>query len=370
MEFVTIAAWCATFLGILKLNKHLIQDIYFFTKNYIMIIDLRSDTLTKPTPEMLKAMFSADAGDDVFGENKTVCELEEKAAKLFGMDAALFLPSGTMANQTAIKAHTQPLDEVICDKLSHIHNYETGAWAMLSGVSLRLANGANGILQARHISENILPDFDWYPNTKLVCIENTVNKGGGAVYPLETLKEISATCKQNNLLLHCDGARIFNALTAIKADITKLHGLFDSISVCISKGLGAPVGSLLIGKKDFIKKSRKIRKALGGGMRQSGYLAAACIYALDNHIERLQQDHFHAMLLATALQNCRLVKVVLPVETNIVIFEVNDAKVFAQLLLEKNIRVQPFSPTQVRMVTHLDISENEIKQVCSVLEKL
>ncbi|MBX2909469.1 MAG: low specificity L-threonine aldolase [Chitinophagales bacterium] len=335
-----------------------------------MIVDLRSDTLTKPTPEMLKAMFAADAGDDVFGENKTVCELEEKTAAMFGMEAALFLPSGTMANQTAIKAHTQPLDEVICDKLSHIYNYETGAWAMLSGVSLRLANGTNGILQASDITANILPDFDWNPNTKLVCVENTVNKGGGAVYPIETLKEISAACKQNNLLLHCDGARIFNALTTTQSNANVLHGIFDSISVCISKGLGAPVGSLLAGKKDFIKKCRKIRKALGGGMRQSGYLAAACIYALDNHIERLQQDHLNAQKLGTALQNCSLVKSVLPTQTNIVIFEVDNSQTFAQLLLQNNIRVQPFSPTQVRMVTHLDISENEIKRVCSVLEKL
>lgn len=335
-----------------------------------MIVDLRSDTLTKPTPEMLKAMFAADAGDDVFGENKTVCELEEKTAAMFGMEAALFLPSGTMANQTAIKAHTQPLDEVICDKLSHIYNYETGAWAMLSGVSLRLANGTNGILQASDITANILPDFDWNPNTKLVCVENTVNKGGGAVYSIETLKEISAACKQNNLLLHCDGARIFNALTTTQSNANILHGIFDSISVCISKGLGAPVGSLLAGKKDFIKKCRKIRKALGGGMRQSGYLAAACIYALDNHIERLQQDHLNAQKLGTALQNCSLVKSVLPTQTNIVIFEVDNSQTFAQLLLQNNIRVQPFSPTQVRMVTHLDISENEIKRVCSVLEKL
>ncbi|MFN8293419.1 MAG: GntG family PLP-dependent aldolase [Chitinophagales bacterium] len=335
-----------------------------------MIIDLRSDTLTKPTPGMLEAMFAADAGDDVFGENLTVQQLEQKTAALFGMEAALFFPSGTMANQAAIKAHTQPLDEVICDKLSHIYNYETGAWAMLSGVSVRLANGVNGVMQPQEVEALVLPDFDWHPNTRLVCVENTVNKGGGAVYPIETLSAIGSVCRQHSLQYHCDGARIFNALTTLRQDTTALHGIFDSISVCISKGLGAPAGSLLAGKGDFIKRCRKIRKALGGGMRQSGYLAAACVYALDNHVARLHEDHQHAQLIASALQRCSKVKSVLPAASNIVICEVEDSIRFAQQLLDYNIRVQPFSPTHVRFVTHLDVLPPAVEKVCEVLRKV
>jgi threonine aldolase len=334
-----------------------------------MLIDVRSDTVTRPTPEMLDAMMRADAGDDVFEENQTVLELENKVAALFGMEAALFFPSGTMANQTAIKAHTQPLDEVICDKLSHIYNYETGAWAMISGVSMRCTNGPYGVMTPEEVEKLILPDFDWYPNTRLVCVENTVNKGGGAVYPLETLKAIASVCRQNNLLYHCDGARIFNALTAIGQPPTALHGLFDSISVCMSKGLGAPAGSVLAGKRNFIKRCRKIRKALGGGMRQSGYLAAACIYALDHHVQRLAEDHEHARMIGNALKKCTLVKNVLPIASNIVICEVEDAHHFAAKLLEHHIRIQAFSPTHVRFVTHLNISKDAVEKICCVLEQ-
>ncbi|MDW8273879.1 MAG: GntG family PLP-dependent aldolase [Chitinophagales bacterium] len=334
------------------------------------MIDLRSDTLTKPTPGMLKAMLEADAGDDVFEENTTVKELENEVARIFGMEAALFFPSGTMANQTAIKAHTQPLDEVICDKLSHIYNYESGAWSMISGVSMRFTQSPYGIMNAAEIESLILPDFDWYPNTRLVCVENTVNKGGGAVYPIDTLEEIARLCKRYNLLYHCDGARIFNALVALNESPERLHGLFDSISVCISKGLGAPAGSVLAGSKSFIKKCRKIRKALGGGMRQSGYLAAACLYALHNHVERLKDDHHHAQLIASALQRCPLVKHVLPVQTNIIIFEVENALDFVQKLTNFNILVQPFSLTHVRMVTHLNISSNDVEKVVGVIDSL
>jgi threonine aldolase len=335
-----------------------------------MIIDLRSDTVTKPTRGMLEAMFAADAGDDVFEENLTVLELEKKVAALFGMEAALFFPSGTMANQAAIKAHTQPLDEIICDKLCHIYNYETGAWAMLSGVSMRFTNGKNGVMQPEEVESLILPDFDWHANTKLVCVENTVNKGGGAVYPIKTLQAIGEVCRQNNLVYHCDGARIFNALEAVSKTPSALHGIFDSISVCISKGLGAPAGSVLAGKRSFIKRCRKIRKALGGGMRQSGYLAAACIYALDNHVERLKEDHTHAQMIAQSLQQCKQVISVLPVESNIVIAEVENAFSFMQQLLEHDIRVQPFSLTHVRFVTHLDVSKQAIEKVCNKIQQL
>jgi threonine aldolase len=274
-----------------------------------------------------------------------------------------------MTNQIAIKAHTQPLDEIICDKLSHIYNYETGGWAFHSGVSIRLTEGVNGKMTAKQIEELILPDFDWLPNSRMVCIENTVNKGGGSVYTIEEMKSISDFCRANNLVIHLDGARIFNALTALNKSAIDLSGLFDSISICISKGLGAPVGSVLIGKKEFIKKSRKIRKVMGGGMRQSGMLAAACIYALENNVTRLSKDHERANEIVEALKECNWVKKVLPVETNIVIFEVEDAIKTAEEFAENEIRVQPFSPTLVRMVTHLDFSEEMLEKVLAILKK-
>jgi len=333
----------------------------------MQVIDFRSDTVTKPSAAMLQAMMNAQVGDDVFAEDETIKALEQKVAALFGMEAGLFFPSGTMSNQTAIKAHTQPLDEVICDKLSHIYNYETGAWAMISGVSVRLTNGIYGKTTISDIEASILPDFDWYPNTRMVAIENSINKGGGGVYTVEEMQAISAFCKKHNLILHCDGARIFNALCALQAKPAHLSGLFDSMSVCLSKGLGAPVGSVLIGKKDFIKKSRKIRKALGGGMRQSGFLAAAGIYALDNNVERIEQDHLHAKQIETALHKSTLVKHMLPVATNIVIAEVEDSIKFAEKLAQQHIKAQPFSATHIRFVTHLDISKEMIEKACEVI---
>ncbi len=322
-----------------------------------MTIDLRSDTVTKPGPAMLNAMMVAELGDDVFAEDPTVKKLEDKVAQMFGMEAGLFCPSGTMTNQVAIKAHTQPLDEIICDKICHIYNYETGGWAFHSGVSIRLTNGDNGRMTVPQIEELIQPDFDWLPNTTLVAIENTVNKGGGSVYTIDEMKAISDFCRSKKLIYHLDGARIFNALAALNKNPAHIAGLFDSISVCISKGLGAPAGSVLIGSNAFIKKSRKIRKVMGGGMRQSGLLAAACIYALDNNVNRLTEDHQRAQKLAETLSSLTWVKKVLPVTTNIVIFEVENSAVVATQLAAKNIKVQPFSPTLVRMVTHLDFTE-------------
>jgi threonine aldolase len=335
-----------------------------------MLIDLRSDTVTKPSAAMKQAMFNAEVGDDVFGEDPTVKQLEEKVAGMFGMEAALFCPSGTMTNQIAIKAHTQPLDEIICDKICHIYNYETGGWAFHSGVSIRLTDGDNGRMTAQQIEELILPDHDWLPNTRMVAIENTVNKGGGSVYTIEEMKALSDFCRSKGLIYHLDGARIFNALAYLNETPSALHGLFDSISVCISKGLGAPAGSVLIGKKDFIKRSRKLRKVMGGGMRQSGILAAACIYALDNNVERLKDDHSKASQLAEILQELTWVKKVLPVQTNIVIFEVGDAAAVAAQLAKENIRIQPFSPTLLRMVTHLDFTEPMLARVKEVLIKM
>jgi threonine aldolase len=335
-----------------------------------MIIDLRSDTVTKPTAAMKAAMMAAEVGDDVFSEDPTVKQLEEKLAAMFGMEAGLFCPSGTMTNQVAVKAHTQPLDEIICDKICHIYNHETGGWAFHSGVSVRLTEGINGKMTVPQIEELILPDFDWLPNTRLVAIENTVNKGGGSVYTLEEMQAISDFCRKQNLLLHLDGARIFNALEALQKKPSELSGMFDSISICISKGLGAPVGSVLLGKKDFIKRARKIRKVMGGGMRQSGMLAAACIYALDNNVVRLKDDHLRAKKLAVALTRASWVKKVLPVETNIVIFEVSDSVAVTAGFAKHNIRVQPFSPTLLRMATHLDFTEEMLEATLRAIDGL
>ena len=249
-----------------------------------MIIDLRSDTVTKPTKAMLEMMFNAAVGDDVFNEDPTVLALEEKTAKLFGKESALFCPSGTMTNQIAIKCHTQPGDELICDVNSHIYNYEGGGISSNSGVQAKLVQGDRGRITAKHIVDNVNADYDWLTHTALVCLENTVNRAGGSFYDLETIKQIKVVCEKNKLPLHLDGARIFNAIVENNYSTTDIGNQFDSISVCLSKGLGAPIGSLLIGTKPFIKKARRVRKVFGGGMRQAGYLAAAGIYALDNNI--------------------------------------------------------------------------------------
>ena len=287
------------------------------------MIDFRSDTVTKPTPAMLEAMFNAKVGDDVFGEDPSINELEEKTADMFGMEAAIFCPSGTMTNQIAIKCHTQPGDEIICDKLSHIYQYEGGGIGFNSGCSVKLIDGHYGRITAEQVEASINNKNDAHkPISKLVSLENTANRGGGSCYDFEDIKQIKKICEANDLFLHLDGARLFNAIV-VKKESPKDYGkLFDSISICISKGLGAPVGSVLIGTKNFIAKARRIRKVFGGGMRQAGYLAAACMYALDNNIERLNDDHHHAKQLATALQQKDFVGEMLPVETNIVIFEV------------------------------------------------
>ena len=328
-----------------------------------MTIDLRSDTLTRPSPAMLRAMVEAEVGDDVFSEDPTVKKLEEMTAALFGMEAGLFCPSGTMTNQIAVKMHTQPLDEIICDKLCHIYNYETGGWAFHSGVSIRLTEGERGIMTPAQIESCILPDLDWYPNSKLVCIENTVNKGGGSVYTIEQMKAIGELCHSKRLSYHLDGARIFNALNALGRESTDLSGIFDSISVCLSKGLGAPAGSVLLGQKDAIKKARKIRKVMGGGMRQSGFIAAAGLYAIENNIARLTIDHARAKRIGTILTPLKWVKYVFPVETNIVIVEVTDSAATTAMLRQIGIHISPFSPTLVRMVTHLDITDEMMTEL-------
>ncbi len=337
------------------------------------MIDLRSDTVTKPTPAMLDAMLKAPLGDDVFNEDPTVNQLEETIAQIFGKEAALFCPSGTMTNQIAIKTHTQPLDEVICDKYSHIYKYETGGWAHHSGVSIKLVEGDRGRLSTKHIIDNIQPDFDWLPRTQLVVAENTVNAAGGSVYSLEQLQQLSKTCKAHQLKFHIDGARIFNAIAEGDYNTKDIGDVADSISVCFSKGLGAPVGSALLGDTAFIKQARRIRKVMGGGMRQAGILAAAALFALENNVERLKEDHTKAQKLGAILQQCTYVNEVYPPDTNILIFTLKDTitgNQFLQYLAEHHIKAIAFGPQQIRFVTHLDFTDEMCNQVIEVLRKL
>ncbi|HWI91389.1 MAG TPA: GntG family PLP-dependent aldolase [Flavisolibacter sp.] len=338
-----------------------------------MTADYRSDTQTRPSAEMLEFMFKAKVGDDVFGEDPSINELETLAAEMFGMEASVFCPSGTMTNQIAIKCHTQPGDEVICDGSSHIYQYEGGGIAFNSGASVKLLQGDRGRITAQQVLENINADDVHKANTSLVSLENTSNRGGGSCYDIEEIKKIRKVCDENNLKLHLDGARLFNALVE-KKQTTKEYGqIFDSISVCLSKSLGCPVGSLLLGKKDFIKKARRVRKVFGGGMRQAGYLAAAGIFALKNNVERLKQDHGHAKQIADALKKKDFVTEILPVETNIVIFGVKQpwtAPALVEKLKEDNILGHPISPTQVRLVTHLDVTPEMVEKTIDVINKL
>ena len=336
-------------------------------------INLMSDTVTKPTPAMLQAMMQAEVGDDVFGEDPSVNALEAKAAEMFNKPAALYCPSGTMTNQIAIRTHTRPLDEVICDEFSHIYQYETGGYAANSGVSICLVKGTNGKITAEQIAPNIKADFDWLPSTKLVVLENTCNKGGGSYYTLDEIQPIRDLCDQQQLKLHLDGARLFNALVESGERTQDWGDMFDSISICISKGLGAPVGSLLIGEADFIKRARRFRKVMGGGMRQAGYLAAACTYALDHHLDRLKEDNAHAKEMGEVLKTLSYIDSVRPVQTNILIFDVKapwTAASFIETLAKYGILAVPFGPQTVRFVTHLDVSSQMIAKVIETLKEL
>lgn len=338
-----------------------------------MSINLISDTVTKPTPDMLKAMMSAEVGDDVFRQDPTINALEEKAAAMFGKEAALYCPSGTMTNQIAIKCHTQPLDEVICDHYSHVYQYETGGYAFNSGVAMNLIPGKHGKITADSIEAAIKPDFDWLPRTSLVVLENTANKGGGSYYTLEEIKPIQKLCADKGLKLHLDGARLFNALVETEEKTEDVGALFDSISICLSKGLGAPVGSLLIGNQDFIKQARRFRKVMGGGMRQAGYLAAAGLFALENNIERLKEDHERARKIGAVLQELPFVGDIRPIKTNILIFDVKPpytAASFLEEIAEKGVLATPFGPQTVRFVTHLDFTEEMCDEVIEVLKSL
>ncbi|MEP7372580.1 MAG: GntG family PLP-dependent aldolase [Chitinophagaceae bacterium] len=338
-----------------------------------MIIDLRSDTVTKPSPGMLQAMMTAKIGDDVFGEDPSINELEELSAKMFGMEAAVFCPSGTMTNQVAIKCHTQPGDEVICDENSHIYIYEGGGIASNSGASVKLLQGDRGRITAPQVITAINPDDVHRPRTSLVSLENTSNRGGGSCYDFREIENIRKVCDEHHLKFHLDGARLFNALIA-KNETSEQYGkVFDSISICLSKSLGCPVGSLLLGKKDFIKKARRVRKAFGGGMRQAGFLAAAGIYGLQNNMERLKEDHEHARQIAEAIAKKDFVKFVLPVETNIIIFELKEgmtAPALVETLKKSDILCYAITPNRVRFVVHLDVTSEMVKQSVAVFTSL
>lgn len=337
------------------------------------MINLISDTVTKPTPGMLQAMMTAEVGDDVFGEDPTVNALEAKAAALFGKEAALFCPSGTMTNQIALKVHTQPLDEVICDEYSHIYQYEVGGYAFNSGIGVNLIKGTNGKITADQLAAAIKPVYDWLPISKLAVLENTCNKGGGSFYTLDEIRPIQKVCQERGLALHLDGARVFNALVETGETTQETGGLFDSISICLSKGLGTPVGSLLIGTKAFIRQARRVRKAMGGGMRQAGFLAAAGIYALDNHVERLKEDNDRAKNLGKVLEKLAYVDNVRPVQSNIVIFDLKapwTAESYLARLAEEGIKASAFGPQTVRFVTHLDVTAEMIDQVVKVIASI
>jgi len=335
------------------------------------MIDLRSDTVTKPSKEMKTFMMDAVLGDDVFQDDPTVKELEEKTATMFGHEAGLFCSSGTMTNQIALMVYLRPGDEVICSSEAHIYNYEGGGIARNSGASARLINRNSGIVYLEEIIDNINPDDIHYPVTNLVALENTINRGGGICYPIIEIEKISKFCKSKNIPLHLDGARLFNALVKTGVKANYIGPLFDSISICFSKGLGAPVGSVLVGSKEFIHKARRVRKVIGGGMRQVGMLAAAGIHALENNIERLDIDHQHADLLAEGLRNCTWIDKVVDVETNIVIGYMKEGfqnSNFVEKLQKLGVSIVSFGKGRIRMVTHLDVTKEDIDKVISLLK--
>jgi len=339
-----------------------------------MIIDLRSDTVTQPTKGMLDAMMSAKVGDDVYKEDPSVNALEQRLADMFGMDEALFFPTGSMANQAALKLHTNPGEQVICDKYAHIYNYEGGGASFNSGISCKLIDGHRGMFTAEQAEVSINPpDFYHSPLTSLIAIENTTNKGGGACWDFGGLRQIREVANRHNLGYHLDGARLWNAFVA-KGENPKQYGeLFDTISVCLSKGLGCPIGSVLLGNKDLMKGAMRIRKILGGGMRQVGYLAAAGLYALDNHVERLAEDHKKAKAIGQALQKLESIKRVEPIETNIIIFELKDhidESEFLNKLIEKNIHIIGMGSNKLRMVTHLDYTDEMHQKLLLALKEL
>lgn len=338
------------------------------------MIDFRSDTVTKPSKEMLEAMFASPVGDDVFGEDPTINELQEYAANLFGMEAALFCSSGTQTNQIAINVHTTPGGEVITHVESHVYKYEGGGIARNSGASVRLLDGNRGRISVEQIEPWINnPDDVHFPLTQLISLEDTANRGGGAIYDFNEIKKISAFCKAKGFPLHLDGARLMNAMVENGVDMKEYASQFDSISLCLSKGLGAPVGSLLIGTKDFIKKSHRVRKVFGGGMRQAGIIAAGGLYAMKNNVERLREDHANARALESAFNEMEWVDHVLGVETNIVVVVLKNGNLRDSIIAkfkENGMTPMPFGPGMIRFVTHLDISKNDIDQTIQCIRTL
>jgi threonine aldolase len=338
-----------------------------------MIVDLRSDTLTKPTAKMLAAMMQAKVGDDVFEEDPTVIELEQRLADMFGMEAGLFCPSGTMSNQIAIRILTRPQDQIICDKNSHIYLYEGGGCASNSMVSVRTVEGQRGRLNETQVAENINPDDIHFPHSRLLSLENTVNKAGGSCYTLEDIEPLAKLCRKHKLKMHLDGARIFNALERTKDDSKGYGEYFDTISICLSKGLGAPVGSVLLTSNELMKNAKRVRKVMGGGMRQIGYLAAAGIYAIENNIVRLKQDHKRARQLGKVIRNLPFVEKVLPIDTNIVLFSLkkkHEVDRFLSHLEDYQIKAVSMGGQTIRFVTHLDIDSEMIKRTINVLQAI
>lgn len=337
-----------------------------------MTIDLRSDTVTKPTPAMMEAIMNAETGDDVYKEDPTVNALEEKIKKMFGTEDALFFPTGSMANQAAIKLHTQPGEQLICDKWAHVYNYEGGGVSFNSGVSCRLLDGDRGMVTAEQVEEAINPpDFYHSPLTSLVCLENTTNKGGGACYDFAEILKIKEVCDAHSLGFHLDGARLVNALVAKKEDPKDYGRVFDTISICLSKGLGTPLGTVLTGNNIIMKNAIRVRKVLGGGMRQVGYMAAAGLYALDHHMDRLAEDHRRASEIAAVLEAQPYVKKVEPTETNIVIFYLQPSlseAVFVKYLDKNNIRISNMGQGKLRIVTHLDYTEAMHEKLLKILQ--
>jgi len=327
-----------------------------------MVINLISDTVTKPTAEMRAHMAKAEVGDDVFGEDPTVNRLQQQLADQFQMEAGLFCPSGTMTNQIAIKVHTQPLDEMICDYTSHVYQYESAGYAYNSGISVNLMHGQNGKVTPELVAAAVKPRYDWLPISKLVVIENSMNKAGGGYYDLAEMTALSLMCKEKKLKYHLDGARLFNVLVETKDETSAVGEQFDSISICLSKGLGAPVGSVLLGTKSFIEQARRFRKVMGGGMRQAGIIAAGCLYALENNVDRLKDDNARAKDLGKFLSSLPYVESVLPVKTNILIFKLKEEKAndFVVRLREQGIIASAFGPQEVRFVTHMEITDDMV----------
>ena len=335
------------------------------------MINIISDTVTTPSKGMLDAMMSAKVGDDVFKQDPSINALQDKAAEMFGKEAGLFCPSGTMTNQIAINVHTNRLDEMICHKYSHVYQYETGGYGFNSGIAVNLLEGPHGKITAAQIAAAIKPVYDWLPISKLVVLENTNNKGGGSFYTLDEIKPITDLCKERGLRLHLDGARLFNALTETGESTLDVGKHFDTISICLSKGLGAPVGSLLLGPADFIAKARRVRKVLGGGMRQAGFLAAAGLYALENNVDRLKEDHEHARIIEAKLKSLPYIENVRPVQTNLIIFDVKPpltSDVYIAKLKEHGILAAAYGPQTMRFVTHLDFNREMLDEVLGTLD--